>query len=70
MGKQSVYWWTIGQKVVEYGLGEREIGPAIAVGNVPLWLFTKPSVDVDRIEGSREWDEDVRRCVERYIYCR
>ena len=56
--------------MVEYGLWEREIGPAIAVGNVPLWLFTNPSVDVDRIEGSREWDEDVRRCVERYIYCR
>ena len=55
------------QKVVEYGLGKREIGPEIALGKVPPWLFPKPSVDVDMIEGRGEWGEDVRRCVERYI---
>lgn len=50
MGKQRA----IGQKVVEYGLGENEIGPANALGKVPPWLFPKPSVDVDMIEGRRE----------------
>jgi hypothetical protein len=65
VGKQRAYGWTIGQKVVEYRLGNRETGPAIALGNVPLRLFLKPSVDVDKIEGRREWGEDMRRCVER-----
>jgi hypothetical protein len=39
--------------VVEYGLGERETVQAIALENVPPWLFPKPSVDVDMIEGRR-----------------
>ena len=64
MGKQRAYRWTIGQKVVEYGLGESEIEPAI--GNVPPWLFLKPIVDVDIIEGRREWGETVCVCGEIY----
>jgi hypothetical protein len=46
--------------------GDRE-RPAIALGNVPPWLFPKPSVDVNMIEGRRECVVDVRWCVERWI---
>lgn len=42
-------------------------GPAIALENVPPWLFLKPSLDVDMIEGRREWGGDVIWCVERYV---
>ena len=66
VGKQRTYGWTIRQKVVEYGQGEREIGPAIALGTIPLRLFPKPSIDVDMIDGRREWAEDVRLCMESY----
>jgi hypothetical protein len=46
--------------------GEKERGPAIALGKVPLWLFPKSSVDVDMIEGRKEWGKDLRKCVVRY----
>ncbi|KAL1023342.1 hypothetical protein UPYG_G00039470 [Umbra pygmaea] len=40
----------IDKKVVEYGLEGKDVGPAVALGRDPHWMFPVPNVDVRLLE--------------------
>jgi hypothetical protein len=48
----------IGKRVDEYGLRYVVIRPSVAIGNVPLWFYTRPHVDLSLTEEKKQWCEE------------
>lgn len=49
--------WNINAVAEEYGLNNIEYGPNTVWGNVPLWIFPVPNVDLKLLEKKKEWSE-------------
>lgn len=58
----------IGKRVDEYGLRDLDIGPSVAIGNVPPWFYTKPYVNLSLVKEKKQWfEENIGTIVDQYI---
>lgn len=55
--KGKGFGWNINAVAEEYGLNNIEYGPNTVWGNVPLWIFPVPNVDLKLLEKKKEWSE-------------